>query len=301
MRINKLAIGIITVLASTSVLAEDAVLNVEGQIQINGKTVIDSTGKFVGELPSEPDTNTINIADYYKTKTGNYSFKYTNVAEEFPTDGTSDMVMKTSYCSDVVEIKEGSESGVFSCEDNYNVPEEDHWSNVYNDDGTEKYTSTYESCYVSTDNPNEVCETVTNTRTTKVEAVSKSNDIVALGNSISYVDKATILDTTYDYEDHRIDYTEYRIDTFSVTAVLPEYTVLGNKYKDCIMLSYDERSFEVLCKDYGTVQRVYSTYDQTNSFELVSFKADGEAEKALNATAMRQHQKAVVKRMVAKN
>ncbi|KFA94926.1 hypothetical protein [Vibrio sp. ER1A] len=71
---NVIATLILSVLA-TPVLAKDAVLNVEGEIQINGKTVIDNTGKFVGGT-STTQAEMINPEDYTYRKLGKYTYGY---------------------------------------------------------------------------------------------------------------------------------------------------------------------------------------------------------------------------------
>ncbi|MGL6315017.1 hypothetical protein [Vibrio sp. WXL103] len=63
-RVGTLSI-IVGLTLSGVALASDAVLNVEGEVQINGETVIDSSGNWVGNTSTSSQTASVKLSDYY--------------------------------------------------------------------------------------------------------------------------------------------------------------------------------------------------------------------------------------------
>ncbi|MEZ9915127.1 hypothetical protein AB4404_01725, partial [Vibrio breoganii] len=75
MKVNTIALAILSTF-SIGAYANNAVLNVEGQIQINGQTVIGTDGKVVANaLPSSSGV-AINL-DKYGMQLGVYTYQYT--------------------------------------------------------------------------------------------------------------------------------------------------------------------------------------------------------------------------------
>jgi len=140
------AIAIATVISSTGVYAAGtAVLNVEGEIQVNGKTVIDATGAFVGtNAGGNTSAQIVRIADYEQV---NGSYYYESEDKSYK---NTDTVTGNSYTytgsrekQEEGVIYEGGEGGT-----PYNITLTDTWSER-GDSGSFVEDYTYQ--YLNTD------------------------------------------------------------------------------------------------------------------------------------------------------
>jgi hypothetical protein len=183
MKKNQVTLALVTLVASSAVFAGNAVLNVEGEIQINGTTVIDSNGAFIGSAAGSVESKTINLADY-RAANGTYKYKISwGLDDEF-------CIVTETIANNTVSATEECEFGGAT----YNYS----WSWVDNGDGTHDSSysdgnETYSVTYRLTDLSDPI-STVTYGDTfvslTKEEVISSSaNTDEEVGDSYIYTDQ----------------------------------------------------------------------------------------------------------------
>ncbi len=267
---NKLYLGVISALLASPVLANNAILNVEGEIQINGKTVIDSSGSYVGSQSSTSNLKSINLDDYYAPN-GTYVYK---VLETHSYDGYEDEYSRT--CTDTVVLTSTSESSERVCDD---LIHPEKWSYTDNSDGT--YTVVYESVVASNACTSvEECvveeEHVRTEQTYKYEQFSDNVSVIALGSSFATMFEETLLTSNEEYDQNRINKPYLGTSRTNFSAFLSSFSTTENSYSNCY-LNLDDRGdemFSVNCPNLGQVQFTYNDNGYYKySRELVSYEA----------------------------
>lgn len=255
---NKLYLGVISALLSTSAVANNAVLNVEGEIQINGKTVIDSNGSYVGSQSSTSSLKTINLDDYYAAN-GKYVYKTTyGYSEE-----------DAFTCTETLVLTSTSESSEFICDGDSHPSK---WIYTNNGDGT--YTTVSESYWSSWDsdgNTDSGIETVE--ETFKYVELSDKASTLALGSSIATLYEDTLLATSSEYYQDEIDKPFFGTSNINFSAFLSTFSTTENTYSNCYLDSQEYNTFVVRCPALGYVKSYESDGFYTFSRELVSYEA----------------------------
>lgn len=236
-------------LCPTLVMANNAVLDVEGVIKINGNTAIDAEGQFVvgdnviinkdGVVAIDiPTAATYNMDDFPDspaagksvTLTGtsyedNLSTWITNLVVSGQTDGWTRVDTPTSDASLQTTV-----------------------THTFNNDGSETISKTY---------ANGDAEEVT-TRT--FDVLSANPDLFSVGQSWAYVSIDQVSDgSTFN---SATSYPQSKNLLF-VFSGLTDITINGTTLTDCgrftIINENDEKGFQIRCAEYGIVENLWPT------------------------------------------
>jgi hypothetical protein len=255
---NKLTLVALASLFSMPAMANNAVLNVEGKIQINGTTVIGADGKVASSaLPSTTGGNTIKL-DKYSKNLGLYTYVSTQTRHMSDMDGnywTVDYV-----CTEIENLSsftQGSYEEICT-EDGVEV---DRYSGSWidNQDGTETYSWTY---FNGQNN-------VTETRTVQIDELTNYPSSVNVGAKYLEASTETIIETDSPWDD--VGETYRHLNSIVVFTTLPSH----NDFADCVVYErgnyYDyiiEGAVNVRCQGVGDVENltyngVYKLVDYT--------------------------------------
>lgn len=235
----KFQLALLPLLISTSVFANNAILNVEGEIQINGKTVIDNQGNVIG--------NDSISRDKYHMDNGVYTYHFF-VNNEF--EGKQVLTMTDS----------GNSSIHYTILDDGTEKIDTTSTTEYLEDGRslQVYTNFYswEDCDYSQAEP--VCNTVKETahyNEDKVSILKAFPDRYTLGTSVTEVYTFETISsytvTTYENGDvKRVDNTienntDIRRWSFEYGAHLNTININGLDAKGCLINESD-----VICDEH---------------------------------------------------
>ncbi|PSU56076.1 hypothetical protein [Photobacterium phosphoreum] len=233
----------------------------EGEIQINGKTVINSEGLYVGTLPIIPPENKtkeIILKDYFNFS-GVYKYKQTNYFETGSLDGSE---RDLGICDVTIEIDEFSSKHITKCE---NEDKSRYWTWTDNQDGTETITSKYFQEDVDMNGNIISGEWKESTYKYKVKLISDEVNRTTIGSTLSYITERTSIEPPNEnVQNNNMLYLDTTLEHFS--ASIANITVNNVKYNDCY--SVDNYSFDIRCKGVGLVKSVGMYINE----ELVSFE-----------------------------
>ncbi|GEA60178.1 hypothetical protein [Vibrio comitans] len=238
---------------STGALASNAVLNVEGQIQINGSTVIGSDGKVVSSALPASSGVTVDLDKYYP-KPGIYKFQYDDTYSDEVCTDTDNYIsdMKTVFSSECVDVNNNpTYSGGYT------------WTN--NGDGTETIISR------NNFNGQEIIETTTN----DLEVLADYDSIISLGSATGYLERTTVIST--DSEWNQVGNISTYARAKSVLGFITSVKVANTTYNDCILMQNirpwsGTAEFDIYCSDVGLVLK---TSGSSEGYHLVSYTHSG--------------------------
>ncbi|MGR5266286.1 hypothetical protein ACPV5R_00890 [Vibrio astriarenae] len=240
----KKALSILTMI-STSVFASDAVLNVEGQIQINGETVVDSYGQFVvgGNVVIDKDGKLQGAVNQPKT------YLWSDFPDH-PAEGKS-VLLNAAYTSpdqpkwEVNLVYIGHADGWTR----QNTPKDG--SAAYsekitlNPDGTEsrKFDNGYETLR-------------------EANILAPMPEQITIGQTWTY----SSIDTVTENDEEPFEQAKVILFNFSG---ITDYSVGETTLKDCgrfmLINEFGDRGYQVRCKNYGLVENLWPQ-DQPTSF-----------------------------------
>lgn len=266
MKKNIIALAILTTVSSAAV-ASNAVLNVEGQIQINGETVIGSDGKVVASALPSSDTVTVNLSKY-APKPGSYTYQFETYRYIQSDDYWGEQLV---ICTDTDE---------FTSDSSYEYTQEckfegavvswfvESWQD--NGDGTEtiKFTQQWLDQ-----------EVTSNTRTYKLDALTNYTDVVQLGTTTSYAEKGELLSSDSDW--YEVGEEWFYARTKSITGFIDSVTIGENTFNDCVMMTNTRNwngiaSSDIYCSDVGLVRKLTDT-DWERNYQLLSYTVSNTA------------------------
>ncbi|GAL25086.1 hypothetical protein JCM19239_5913 [Vibrio variabilis] len=256
-----LVVALSSVLGATSAFASgDAILNVEGEIQINGQTVIDNQGNLVGLEYAQQ--NQINIDEYFVPKNGKYTFEnkanyrmVANIANE--------MVTYQYYYKTENDVWE--EDGIYQSTDN--------------GDGTYTAVGTYKTGNVD-ENGDWVWVEETYTETVRETELTEPQSTYMLGSLMTRLMEHEVLESTYPgMEPDKFTYTSvYQYGARLSSHTLDDGTVLS----DCIV----GVEGNITCKNMGEISWGESEYAMT----LVGFEPAAAAQaSSTNPLSIKRH------------
>jgi hypothetical protein len=256
-----LAVALSSVLGVSSAFASgDAILNVEGEIQINGQTVIDNQGNLVGLEFSQQ--NQINVDEYFIPQNGKYTFE----------DGTNyRMIVNITNEVETYQHYYKGENDVWE--------ERSHYEQTDNGDGTYTAVGTYKTSIID-ENGESVNVEETYTETRRETELTEPQSTYMLGSLMTRLMEEELLETTFPYQ-------ELGKWTFSNTyqfgARLSSYTMEDStELSDCLV------GVEglIVCKNMGEV----SWGDDEYAMRLVGFEPAVEAQASgVGATSTKMH------------
>ncbi|WP_234494792.1 hypothetical protein [Vibrio maritimus] len=239
-----LVVALSSVLGATSAFASgDAILNVEGEIQINGQTVIDNNGNLVGLEYAQK--NQIEISDYFSSQSGTYTF-LNQANQKLVIEETEQVVTYRNYW----KVDDGSwvESSVYQV--------------VENGDGTYTSTLTYDFVQIDPDG-NETSEEKVTVETFRETELTVPQTSYLLGSLMVRFFEEELLETTNEDREvgEKYSYTnEYqygaRLSTFNLDD--------GSSVTDCLVGT----NGEIACKGLGLI--AWGEYDY--AMKLVKFE-----------------------------
>lgn len=243
-----LVVALSSVLGVSSAFASgDAILNVEGEIQINGQTVIDNSGNFVGlEFAQQ---NQVTISDYYQSRDGIYTF-----VDDF---GNKDVYTVSGDSESFVWYYIDSESG------EYVKGAEGTWQ----DNGNDTYTNTWQSYH-----PDGSADEF-NSSTVRETELTQSVERYQIGSLLVRAFSMEVIDSSYPEQIGESDVftNEYAYGGRMASFLLED----GNNILDCLVGS----NAEIRCKEFGLV--VYG-----DSYVLKSFQPLAGAQVAAQSTSV---------------
>lgn len=254
MRIKLLMLSIF----STTAFANNAILNVEGQIQINGQQVISSDGKIAtSALPVS--SGVLVDLNKYNGQPGIYTYEYIN---EYHNGW--EVVRET--CTNIDNyISENSYEYSSECIDNQNNIS-NKWKEIwsYDNQGNETIVFTWYDPYSD--------EEVTNTRVNKLEVFSEYDSQVILGTKTSFLERTTVISSDDEWYQTGDSWLYAR--TKSVAGFIDAIDLGGNTYNDCILLesirNRGDSSLDIYCAGLGLVAKTSEVGHHLKSFEPYS-------------------------------
>ncbi|MGL6257784.1 hypothetical protein [Vibrio sp. WXL210] len=256
-----ISLAIVSMFSSVAI-ASNAVLNVEGVIQINGNTVIGSDGKVTAAALPGATSTIVDLSDY-QPKPGVYTYQY--IRDEFWEwdDDEGDLIHYQTVCTEVdniisaysveysSECKVGEEitSGYFQT-----------WTD--NQDGTETWS--WENT-LNSEWPKE-------TWTQKVAFLVEPQSQVALGGTTAYVQQQEVTESSEDWHRPGEVWTYARSQT--VTNLMSEFSYAGATYSDCIVSSVlrgqsETSTLRAYCAGIGMVM----DFNSNGNYHLVSYES----------------------------
>lgn len=250
-------------LCPTLALANNAVLDVEGVIKINGNTAIDADGQFVvgdtviidkdGNVAIDsPTTMTYSMDDF----------------PDHPAAGKSVALTGTSYANNVATwVTNLAYTGQTNGWTRVDIPATDAFlqttvTHTFNTNGSETISKTYLD-----GSPEEVT-----TRT--FDVLSDMPDQFSAGQSWAYVSIDQVSDGAS--FDSGSAYPQSKNLLF-VFSGLTDVTIDGTTLTDCgrftIINEDDNKGFQIRCKDYGIVENLWPT-DKDNFWREVAIALD---------------------------
>lgn len=232
---NRLVLALVSALASSVAVAGNAVLNVEGEIQINGETVINSNGDFVGGN-SIPSVKSI-VLDDYQQSNGIYKYSITELEYDYESGNYVE-----SICLITETISNSRFDAVEECGDNTYT-----YSWVTNNDGT--HTATYD---FGADN--------TGTTVYSIEQLTDEVSEVSYGSTLVEIVNESIISTTDEWLNAGDFYTY--LNNVGYFGDLSDLDIgNGIVVEDCVITEFsDAYDFRVKCKGLGTIN-IFNTYD----------------------------------------
>ncbi|MGR5178785.1 hypothetical protein [Vibrio mediterranei] len=228
---NLVVVALSSVLGVSSAFAAgNAILNVEGEIQINGQTVIDNSGNFVGlEFAQQ---NQVTISDYYLSRDGVYTFVSDN--------GWKDVYTVSGNSESFVSYYADPQSG------EYVLVAEGTW--LDNGDGT--YTTTLQ------DYPSDGVEYSSTIRETELTQPAVSYQI---GSLLVKAFESEVIDSSNGEE---VGNTDVYTSEYAYGGRMASFTLEdGTQISDCLVGA----NAEIRCKEFGTV--VYGDSFVLESFQ----------------------------------
>lgn len=218
-----LAVALSSVLGVSSAFASgDAILNVEGEIQINGQTVIDNSGNFVGlEFAQQ---NQVVISDYYMSRDGVYTYvSFDGFKEEITVSGDSETM--TGYYKDDLS---GEYIKLFT--------------DVWQDNGNGTYTNTWQAY-----SPEGAIDQSGSYTTRETELTSPVVNY-QIGSLLVRAFEWETIDSSYP---ENIGQKEIGTSEFAYGGTLTSYTLAdGTLFSDCLV----GKDVEIRCKGVGVVE-----------------------------------------------
>ncbi|CAM4213488.1 hypothetical protein [Vibrio agarivorans] len=259
---NIIALAILSTV-STGVFASNAVLNVEGQIQINGVTVIGSDGKVAASALPESNTVVIDL-DTYSAANGKYTFEY--YRDRYMTDDGSGWVTFETVCTETDNFISDTEYEFSSkCVDQDGFVSM-NYSEIWKDNGDGTETITWVNTYEG--------QETRESQVRKIDVLSEYASQVVLGQTTAYSEHATIL------EDEGIWYEAgdnwFFARTKSVVSLIESVTLGENTFNDCILVQRDgywngASSLDIHCANIGLVAKTIDR-EYAMEYKLVSYE-----------------------------
>ncbi|MGL6315612.1 hypothetical protein [Vibrio sp. WXL103] len=258
-----ISLAIVSMFSSVAI-ASNAVLNVEGVIQINGTTVIGSDGKVAASaLPTSPSKTMVDLS-LYQPKPGVYTYQYVDNNYWSHTHGQGQAV-----CTEVDNIV----SALYAEYSTSCVGDDGlEWSYVQtwtdNQDGTEAWTL-------------EQPEWPKETWTQAVTVLAEPELQLALGSTTGYVELYEI--TQSDSEWYEVGDTYMYARNQTVSNIISEFSFAGQRYSDCIVSSVlrghsQMSTLRVYCAGVGMI----TDFNPEEDYHLVSYEPNN-AQRSLSA------------------
>jgi hypothetical protein len=257
----------ITILTSSSCFAADAVLDVEGEIRIYGKTVIDRNGHLVGGNAQE----VVNLRDYEKA-VGTYNYTYEPSYSPYDEEcQVSEVITETSVEYKETCTYERDETGYNIANEHYDpdfdwnsatVDEQNacnenqcYSETVYiKEETTVTYVSTNEHSSIATDVGEDSTWKFNSTQTgedgvvlsaysssgyesLKIEDLNEAIDFYTIGTHVSQSQIVTVLDSSYK---EIVGYKYLNTLPYRFTEKLNNITVNGKTYNSCLVYGSEE-------------------------------------------------------------
>ncbi|PMH46066.1 hypothetical protein BCU68_09790 [Vibrio sp. 10N.286.49.B3] len=232
--------SLLFLLSASTTAADHAVLNVEGEIQINGKTVIDHNGNVLAS-----DTDTIKLSDY-SAANGIYTYQSKGSIEQ---SDPNNYINVSTTCNNVDTIETNSSKYDSEC-----TSDEFEVYGYWDEDGTyvsgtfmtvmgSSYfgTSTYEGDLThfsyefsnwQTVDGKTITDSFSGSSTEKVTVISPYPEYVSLGNGASKMLRFEIINSSWEDEIGDSYLFSEKSEYFNH---VDEYTNnLGNTFSNCV-------------------------------------------------------------------
>jgi hypothetical protein len=250
-------------------MANNAVLNVEGQIQINGTTVIGADGKVASSaLPSTTGGSTIEL-DKYSKNLGQYT--YVSIQTRHMSDMDGNYWTVDYVCTEIENLSSFTQGSYEeTCtEDGVELDRYTGWW-IDNQDGTETYSWTYF----------DGVEDIRETRTVRIDNLTNYPSSVNIGSKYLEASTETVLETSIPWDTVGETYTS--LNTIVAFTALPSH----NDFANCIVYERGnyyggvvEGDVNVRCQGVGDVDNL--NYD--GAYKLVDYTPHAAARSANNS------------------
>lgn len=259
-----IALALTSVIGSTAaVAAGNAILDVEGEIRINGQTVIDNTGKFIG-LEFAQD-NQVTVSDYYAQ---NGTYTYLNENCDFYSSG----------CKEIWSISDNTETYTF-----YIREGEGEWikdsESTWQDNGDGTYTYTY--VYGEGDSQQSGSSTYSS------KDLTSNSDTYLIGTLLTKAYEETLISSSSEYD--VVGSTYVGTISYLYGAKIAEYQIEdGTTFKNCLVGDYSN----IACENVGDV-----TFN--GDWKLVSFEPSANAQASSQSAASTRIDPRIIRQKLA--
>ncbi len=263
-----IALALTSVIGSTAaVAAGNAILDVEGEIRINGQTVIDNTGKFIG-LEFAQD-NQVMVSDYYM-QDGTYTYTY------------SSYCYSDFGCQDVLVIDGNTETYTsYTIVDAQGTLRKEYESN-WQDNGDDTTTLSHKNFDVDGSILGE------GTETAKWTSLAQHSDNYLLGTLMVNVHRHELLQSS-EYPEDVGSIGVYTSEYF-YGAKIAEYQIEdGTTFKNCLA----RQNSNIVCESIGDV-----SWDD-GDWNLVKFEANVNAQASSQSIAGKRIDPRIIRQKLA--
>ena len=273
---------------STLALANDAILNVEGEIQINGKVVINSEGDYLGKLPTNQldSLQLINIDKFYP-KLGTYKYEQyftdssTSPDVSPPISPTETSLSKSSSCIDTIMIDEYSTNTISQCNES-EQPRTSSWKD--NKDGTETTNAKFYSITIT---PEGVGDAEYNdiTKKNSIKKITTDPITTIVGLGATYIIEKKLIESSEQYDQEQIGKKTLILEYENYLSYMSSIDINKKEYNECYLLALKNNEYEIRCENFGLIAIIDSNWNY--KYKLVSFEPNTSQSESLRAKHIR--------------
>lgn len=260
-------------------MASNAVLNVEGQIQINGTTVIGSDGKVAVAALPESEVRMIQLSNYYM-KPGKYVYEFVD-STDWIEDENGNWVEVKAKCTEVNNyidyLKSEFITECFDFEGNL----KSRWMNSWFDNGDGTVTNTFTDYYDGKE--------YTQTSVNEIKIYSGMAEYLPLGATTAHLEQTTPI--SHDGVADESGDTWLFATSRTIPTVIGDFDWNGNEYNDCVLVEQGHNwdgasSYSIHCAGIGLVKEVTEN-SYRSDYVLVSFEhTESKSRSSLRPTDM---------------